>query len=163
MSSKRTERGAGPDQSSGSLIVDFPPTRLIPPDSGAKTQKGRPEGRPQASTMRTAYCEFVVVVLVVVVVAAAGAIVLSVVAGAIVLSVVVVVGVVVVSVVVVFSVVLVAAGLPQAATERAATAAVATRSLRRVLEVISLGPLRRLSAGTQFRAPFAEVAHLGAD
>jgi hypothetical protein len=56
--------------------------------------------------------------------------VLSVAAGAMVL---------VVSVVVVFSVVLVAAGLPHAATERAATAAVATRSLR-VTEVMSLVP-----------------------
>jgi hypothetical protein len=79
-----------------------------------------------------------VVVVLVVVVVEAGAIVLSV-AGAIVLSVAGVV-VLVVSVVVVFSVVLVAAGLPQAATERAATAAVATRILRRVTEVMSLVP-----------------------
>jgi hypothetical protein len=91
-------------------------------------------------TRKAAYWpEFVVVVLVVVVVEA-GAIVLSV-AGAIVLSVVAGAVVLVVSVVVVFSVVLVAAFGPHAATERAATAAVATRSLRRVTEVMSLVPL----------------------
>ena len=78
------------------------------------------------------------VVLVVVVVEAAGAIELSVVVD-MVLS---VAGVaVVVSVVVVFSAVLVEAFGPHAATERAATAAVATRILRIASEVMSLVPL----------------------
>ena len=105
-----------------------------------KRKKAAPKGGPKHETVRTAYCEFVVVVLVVVVVElAAGAIELSVVVVVIELS--VGVAVVVVSVVVVFSAVLVAAGLPQAATEeRAATAAVATRILRRASEVMSLVP-----------------------
>ena len=130
MSSKRGERGAGPDQSSGSLMMQ----RSAWPSP--KRKRAAPKGGPKHVPCEVAYCEFVVVVLVVVVVAA-GAMVLSA-AGAIVLS--AGAAVVVVSVVVVFSVVLVAAGLPQAATERAATAAVAVSIVRRV-EVMSLVPL----------------------
>jgi hypothetical protein len=85
----------------------------------------------------------VVVVLVVEVIEFDGAIELSVVVVVVLFAIELSAGavVVVVSVVVVFSAVFVAAGLPQAATERAATAAVATRILRRASEVMSLVPL----------------------